>query len=229
LNRLDLTKCRYTNKEYTYVFEFVGPHNKVVRNYNEVDLYLLTAINNAYLTECEPATVDVIAKLFNVKRPSSVEVRSPEQLLAYLAERGAADPTFEGVVARDQNGHRLKFKTKEYLLLHRAKGNNGENLFNPKHIIPVILQGEGREVLTYFPEAEQRWREISSWMDAQLAQLKDIYDQAKELEAQKDFAQFILPRTKFASILFTARKTGRSVEEVWRQSENLIVKVYCRE
>lgn len=207
---------------YTYVFELVGPHNKIVRDYKQNDVYLLTIMNNLQLQELTPKEVDGLARYFNCKRPTVYTFSLADDIIKHLAE--LKDATFEGVVARDINGLRLKIKSPTYLALHRMRGNNGDGLYNPKNIIPVLLANEQEEVYTYYPEVKSKWEEWKLRLDEEFATLCKVWLEAQGIVSQKDFAQYILPRTQFASLLFTARKTEKGLGELWRQSAELIIK-----
>src|SRR6185503_11590767 len=61
------TKLSSLDKNCTYVFEIVSPHNKVVREYGKNDLYLLSVFN--YEWEISSEYVDKHARKIGVQRP----------------------------------------------------------------------------------------------------------------------------------------------------------------
>ncbi len=54
---------------------------------------------------------------------------------------------------------------------------------------------------------------------------KAAFDEFSPLTLQRDFAIMIQSRTKLSGICFTARKTGKSFDEVWRSSADLLIKM----
>jgi hypothetical protein len=126
------------------------------------------------------------------------------------------DATFEGVVCRDNTNMRIKVKNARYISLHTLKGNN--NIFLNKNLVPFVLAGEGSELLTYFPEVRQKYERIETIINNAKSELVRIWDEAKYIENQKDFAQFILPKTRLSSILFEARKLKKHPLDVWKES-----------
>lgn len=212
---------------YTYVCEFVSPWNKIVRRYDQPALYLLTAFSG--VREATLEQVDVLARQANFLRPILYEFHSIEEIQAFLQEQGANDPTFEGVVMRDCHGHRWKVKSATYLGLHRLKGE-GDNLFNPKHLLPFVMSGEQDELLVYFPEVKQAFFQLKSEVQTMYGQMLEEWLDHKDIVEQKDFALAIKDSTKFASVLFTVRKKygagakAADIRREWREADDQILK-----
>ena len=61
-------------------------------------------------------------------------------------------------------------------------------------------------------------------METEFHSLRCTYEQYGHLENQKDFALAIRDKVRMTGILFSARKTGRTVREVWIESGDLIYK-----
>lgn len=206
--------------DVSYVCEFCSPWNKVVRTYTEPKLYLLTCFRG----EREVPFLDVDQMLTpHFSRPDLFSFQNIEQVQTFLNGQGEQDPTFEGVVIRDRHGQRWKIKSATYLGLHRLRGE-GDNLYNPKNIIPFVLAGESSELLTYFPEVEETFNEIKAKVGSAYTQMMEVWEAAKDIPVQKDFALAILKKTPFTGILFNARKTGADPKKLWREAADLIVK-----
>lgn len=211
--------------EVTYVCEFCSPWNKVVRRYTEPVMYLLTAFRG--LTEVSNAEADVLAGSCFL-RPVLYEFHSIEEIQKFLQEQESKDPTFEGVVIKDKNGNRWKVKSATYLGFHRLKGE-GNNLFNPKYLLPFILSGEDDELLTYFDEVRGTYFEYKSKVSGAYSHLLETWADHKDIAQQKDFA-LAVQGEKFSSILFSLRKKYGSeqksshVRDEWRNSEAAILK-----
>ena len=206
--------------ENSYVFEFCSRWNKVVRDYPEPTLFLLSAFHNKTGHEKSEVLCDRWAEMLGVKRPVRFSLSSLSEVAKFVNEQEA---TFEGCVLRDRNGLRLKVKNKSYVALHQLKGNG--NLFMTKNLVPLILKNEHHEVLAAFPEAAEKLVELNAQMGGDLARAQMAWDIAKQAKTQKDFALLV---NKYAgplkSILFEARKHNLEPYQVWRKSESVILK-----
>lgn len=213
--------------KHTYVCEFVSPWNKIVRRYDEPAMYLLTAFSG--LREATLEQVDLLARKARFLRPTVYQFHSVEEIQAFLQEQATNDPTFEGVVMRDCHGHRWKIKSSKYIALHHLKGE-GDNLFNPKHLLPFVMDGEQDELLIYYPEVSEAFFKLKSEVQSMYAQMLEEWLDHKDISEQKDFALAIKDRTKFASVLFTVRKkygAGAKASDIrreWREADDQILK-----
>ncbi len=222
-NCINSEKINSLPKTHTFVFEYCSIYNKVVRHYSEPALYLLTAFHNKSGTEASEVLCDNWAKSLGVKRPERFVVNTVESLINFIESH--PEPTFEGCVIRDKNGTRIKIKNPRYVALHRLKGNG--NLFLYKNIIPLVMSGEDSEILLHFPEAAAKVFNVIEVLSGLKARLKSVWQASKGIESQKDFALYVnkyLP--KLSSILFTARKTGKDIEELWKESEDKFEKLF---
>lgn len=213
---------------YTYVFELCTPFNKVIRVYPEPCVFLLSAFDNRDLHEVHVSTADYVASHLRVRRPEHHHFTSMDDIASFLEEREATDKTFEGIVIRDDANERYKIKSKTYLALHHLFDNG--NLFNPKRLVPLVLAGECEEVLAYLPEIKPQLASVQAKLDAEFAGLQSLWRETRAIESQKEFAQAIVPRTRFSSLLFKLRKqcgdqpAEDGLASAWRKSADLIVK-----
>lgn len=193
----------WLDKNYSYVFELVSPYNKVVRNYTTPSLFLLTVVHTESGKERILEEQDAIAQLLNVQRPN-IHVMPPSEtwyteLAKFLEEH--PDKTFEGFVVCDNNGCRLKIKNKNYLILHRMRGN-GEDIFHPKNLIPFILKDEGEEseLFTYFNEVRPYYYKYKKWLEKEFRKIDLLWTQVENIKSQKDFA-FAIAKSEWTSTL----------------------------
>jgi hypothetical protein len=192
-----------------------------VRNYSEPAAYLLTIFEGEY--EYSQSFSDDFADYLGCKRPETYNFKSIDEVISFLQEKSKVDATFEGVVLCDAQRHRWKVKNPLYLSLHHLKGN--DNLYNPKYLLPHILAGNTEEILTYFSELEPQIIEMKTALDMAYINLLELWDQTKDIASQKEFALQVVPKTKFSSLLFQARKLNKPLEQLWLESEDLILKV----
>lgn len=193
----------------TYIAEFCSPWNKIVRRYEKPVMYLLAAFDGE--KELHWSEVDLLTEGY-FKRPQRFEFNSIDEIQNYLAQQSANDPTFEGVVIRDHKGNRWKIKSATYLGLHKLRGE-GDNLFNPKHLLPFVLAGEEDELLTYYPEVTEAYYKLKCEVQQHYIGLLEAWGDHKDIQEQKDFALAIKDRTPFASVLFTVRKKQGSQQK----------------
>ena len=209
----------------TYVCEFCSPWNKIVRTYNTAQMYLLTAFDG--LNELSWDRVDELADQQLFKRPLRYEFHSIEEVQGFLQEQEEKDPTFEGVVIRDAENRRWKIKSATYLGLHRLRGE-GDNMYNPKHLLPFVLAGEEAELLTYFPECADKFYRLKCEVLEKYADLVEVWADHWRIEEQKDFALAIQGKTPFTGILFNLRKAHKEqraehLRKIWRESDRMIL------
>jgi hypothetical protein len=215
--------------DLTYVCEFVSPWNKVVRSYKEPRLILLSAFRGE--VELGWHELDAHAEKLSVPfaRPTRYEFKNIDEIIAFLNKQGTDDPTYEGVVIRDDAGRRWKIKSSTYLSLHKMRGE-GDNLFNPKYLVPWALAGEGAELLVYFPEVTEKFNEVKGKVDEAFKNLERVWKENWKIEGQKEFALAIVKQTGFSNILFDMRKEFGSeqkleqLKEKWRNAESVIIK-----
>jgi hypothetical protein len=206
----------------TYLFEFCSPFNHIVRRYETPCLYLLTAFDNRNGSEWSEVGLDVVAGHLGVLRPHRFSFSRLEDVARFLGEQ--ADPTFEGCVLRDKNGMRLKVKNARYVALHHLKGNG--NLFLTKNLLPLILKGETSEVLSHFPEAAERLFDLTEKVGGLKARMNAVWEAARGLAGQKEFAQVVTKNTRLSGILFEARKRGVDPDVVWQErAEDMLLKL----
>jgi len=189
------------------IFELCTVHNKVVRSYPEPKLVLLGITIHG--VEMDPMEVDAFAFTWDISRPEKFLCGSIEAVQELIGEKSANDPTWEGLVLRDANGMRLKVKSATYVALHHMRGE-GDNLFNPKYIIPFILKGECEEVLTYFPEIEEKLNEVGEAVGALWLELSQYFSKvgSQGITDQKEFA-LAVKDCRLSSILFRLKKENR--------------------
>jgi hypothetical protein len=215
-------KLHLLDPQVCYVFEMCSQWNKVVRSYPQPTLFLLAMFypdgRELWRADVEEAAADL-----GVQCPQTFTFRDVTEIVSHL-NRDDLDATFEGFVLRDDGGMRLKIKNARYVALHTLKGNDG-NLFMTKNLLPFVLKGERDELLAYFPEVKDRYEEVDGKVRCLREEMMTAWESAKGIESQKDFALTIIPRTKLSSVLFEARRKGVTPDDLWREKEDLLLKV----
>ncbi len=198
----------------TYVCEFCSLWNKVVKEYKKPCIYQLTAF--AGEEEVGPQDVPCFRSI------EQYPLRTAQEVIDYVNSQ--PDATWEGCVVKDDANRRWKIKNKRYLAYHKMKGNNGDALYNPKTLLPFILEGEGGELLATYPEVTDCFNSYKSKVDRAYGELESLWSAYKDVESQKDFALSIQGKTPFTGVLFNVRKHGTALKEEWRNSADRILK-----
>lgn len=223
------------DEAYCYVCEFCSPYNKVVRSYSAPQMFLLSAFCEH--EELSPELADILAResLVKLHRPAVHHFKSIEEIQAFLTAQSEADPTFEGIVIRDRANRRWKVKNPTYLALHKLKGE-GDNLYHPKHLLPFVLKNDEDELLTYFPEVEEAFRDCQAKVAISYESLRSVWLEHWQIESQKDFALAIIGKTPFTGLLFDVRKrhgkaqTEADLQAAWSGAADVILKnIFPRE
>jgi RNA ligase len=136
---------------YTPTFEFCSRKNRVVLDYPE-DRLVLTAMRHlyygAYVTyntmrsNARHFIIPVIAA-FRMMNSNSIE-----PIVSHIRQKTGQ----EGVVLRYDNGHMLKIKCDEYVLIHKAK----DSMTHEKNILEIIVTGKLDDLLAVLPPDDKK-------------------------------------------------------------------------
>lgn len=144
----------HANPNLCYTFELVSPYNKVVIDYPETKIYLLSIRDMRTLEELSLSQVEEYAARFDFTIPQRYDLNNEDdyrQLVAAMPEG------HEGIVVRDVAGNRVKIKTLLYFQMHKAK-NNG--VITLERIVDLIRANDHHEFLSYFPEYEDTFTKV---------------------------------------------------------------------
>jgi len=179
-----------------YTFELVSPYNKVVIDYPETKVYLLSIRNMNTLVEHPLDEVEEFAARFGFTVPERYDLNNEADYRKIVEQMPEGH---EGIVVRDVNGERVKIKTLLYFEMHRAK-NNG--VITLERIVDLIRANDHYEFLSYFREYQPIFDDVKRQIDHSEIVLekvrqdvagwknnnKDVYEQDARM-ARKWFAQ----------------------------------------
>lgn len=222
----NLQDIQHPDVGMTFIFELCSGYNKVVRQYKSSSAYLIGGYNHGHDLDFHWSMYYL--SRYGVKLPKRYAFDSPDAVANFLQRQSSEDPTFEGVVIKDYQGIRFKCKTSTYVALHHLKGNNGDG-FTLRNLVPLVLAGEEAEAIAVFPEAAEVVEGIQQRVWSEWGGLYNAWEECKGIEGQKEFALAIVPRTKFAPLLFHLRKHGGDLRELWLSSADAIIKVLEKE
>lgn len=205
--RLDFDKL---DKGNTYMFELVSPYNKVVVNYQDIEIYHIGTRNNKTFEELN---VEI-----GIKKPKQYPLHSLEDCI-----KSASELTFneEGYVVVDRHWNRVKVKSPAYVAVHHLKGNDELNI---KSVIELIKENEIEEFLSYFPEYTKAINLIRKKIDDIIFSLEQgvLEVSKKNYKSQKDFAIDVKDRP-FSAFYFAWKKNGVNPKEwVWNTDSKKI-------
>jgi len=151
-------------KGYTYLYEEIGSHNRIVVKYNTKELILLAVINTETLEEINHISEAKRLRI-NYAKPVDKPLNELVELLPSL------NGNEEGFVVRYSNGLRVKMKGTEYARLHRliTKISN-------KSVWDLLMNNQPfDELLEKVPDEFFNWVKKTK---------KDLEDKYKELESK---------------------------------------------
>ena len=168
-------------KNYTYVFELASMHNRVVKTYEQPELYLLTVVNvaNNNYPELPQQQREDFAKQIGVKTPYAVSVEDIDKMVAKANDLPVGD---EGFVIVDKNNNRIKIKSKTYLELHKTVNNGKPNIWR------LLLSGDLQEFLKYFPAYKEDAKSYVEIYNETLALLETLWSETQGIKDRKEFA-----------------------------------------
>lgn len=211
----------------SYSFELCSRYNKVVRDYSQPSLFLLSAFDKEvempfdefYDNFSYSSGVNKITGLYPIGRHSFSSI---EDVQSFVEGMESKDPTYEGCVIRDYRGMRFKLKSSKYVAIHRLH-NNGY-LSRHKDIAKIVFDGEHEEVLSYYPELGRVCEEVVTILNNEKNNLRKYLPSPGI--SKKEFALDILSRDdiKCHSVLFTVNNTGCSFDEAWNGAKDTIIK-----
>lgn len=133
------------NKNYTYMFELVGPYNRVVIPYKETKLYFLGLRNEDGMVKPFHQCPAIVTKMrtYGVDTPKVYHLRSLEQCIEATQELPWDE---EGYVVDDIKGNRVKIKSPAYVTAHYVRTTRA---ITERVLIQIILSNEIEEFLIY--------------------------------------------------------------------------------
>lgn len=187
----------------TFIFELTSPENRIVTRYEKPEMVLIGIKINTQSTE-ELILLDHWSKWLASKglknRPAKTYNFSSEESIKEAVKN--LPNLEEGYVCYDPlSSKRVKIKSPAYLAVHKLRG---DSIPTPKRIMALVLTREEEEYLAYFPEERQRFQPYIDSLNNLENDIKQVWEDNKEVKNQKEFALEI-KHLPYASSLFQAR------------------------
>ena len=167
--------------DFTYMFELVSPHNKVVIPYDKTKLYFLGFRDTKTGEEFMPED-SIVADLFDI--PERLSLAAPSlDAVREIAEK--LPWSEEGYVVCDGMFNRIKVKSPAYVAAHYLVTGHVNSI---PRLIDIILSGEEEEFLTYGAEYEDEITELKNLMATFMIEAMDLAEKYKNLPSVKEVA-----------------------------------------
>jgi hypothetical protein len=203
----DYGKVNYIDKSLTLIFELVSPLNRIVKLYENNDIYLTGVRNKVTGREFNLNELQIFAKELNFKLPKIYKFNNKEEIFKSLEE---IDPFDEGFVfVNYENNHRLKIKNPSYMAIAHLRDNG---FISPKRISLLVWANDTDEYLNSFPEDREFFDPYIYAFNKMKTEVYESYNKYKHLTDRKEFALTIkdLPIKHF---LFSF-KNGKTFEDI---------------
>ena len=207
------------DQNYCYIFEMVGPKNRVVIEYDSPKLYGLGQRNMKTMEEEEYSAH--WGKWSNIWLPQRFTLHNFDEVIK-VAEALTRDE--EGFVVNDRFFHRVKIKSPEYLMAARLR-NNG--VITKKRIVEMFLNETTDDFLAYCPQYREMVNEVKTEI---LLMTFEIIDEERGLlfdTDKKSFAESVKDK-KYKHFFFAKYKNPELTPIDWMKTlwmDNLMEKL----
>ena len=218
--------CSYLNPNFTYVFEFVSPENRVVKSYgSDYHLYFLACFDNRTgkeergQEEIGNTVIELLGEFDNIRHPKVYSLKNYSEIVDFMSSLDTMDEGF--VVYDKKSGIRVKIKNPSYLAIASKRMNGG---LTENAIIDMVYANETAEYLTYFHED---FHLIEPYMEAYERMMNLIHKvwndvrfmDTSDAEGRKMYASRV-KEYPFSGLLFSM-KDGKEMKDILaRMSDN---------
>ena len=195
------------SKDWTFIFEFVSPYNRIVTPYTEDQLVFIGARKRTgeWMTKEDLVQYIQYFDSSNIRLPEFFE--KPKSITEVVAKANELLNLKEGFVLWDPiSNKRIKVKSDKYVIAHTIRGETSTP--TTKNIFRLIFTGEADEFLSYFPEYENDFLHARDNIFRFEYDITKSYYQFKAIDDQKAFA-LAVKSVPFSFILFTARRDDK--------------------
>jgi len=196
---------------YTLCFELCTPYNQVVAYHESPKAFLLSAFHGV-----EEVHYDFLTYLDYDFAQVFYEFSNVEEILTFINKEGKKNPTFEGLVLRDDNNERIKVKSEDYLRLHRLS-NNG-HVADFENILDAVLEFETAEIVSVFSSLRPKVTLVEDYVYREIGQLQQIWEEYKNIKSRKEFANAV-KSLSFSFLLFAALDSGINPSQLFYKKE----------
>lgn len=165
------------NKDITYCFELTSPINRIVVDYKEFKITLLSARSKTTGKEINIKDIDI-----GIPHVHAYEFMNINDLINWVSTKNPLE--HEGVVVRDSNFNRIKVKNASYVAFNRARDILGTS---ERNCLELVLQGKEDDVIPALPtEIVDRILKIKSGLIKVINKYDSLFKEIKILSDQKE-------------------------------------------
>lgn len=206
--------------KYCFSFELQTIFNQLVVQVKEDNLVLICTRNLQANDGIEEDPKEVIRKFgLNWNVIDSKPLTSIDEIIKSVDKFNCLEN--EGVVLRDEQFKRLKIKNKTYVSLSLI-GQKIQDSQSDAAFIEIVRNGECDEIAAVFPKFKDRIYDLKVKYDNLVKLFEIKWDQYKDIEHQKDFAQSVSKLPFKGSPLFALR--SRKTESIKDFLKNMSIK-----
>ena len=182
------------DQDYCFCFELMTPYNRVVVRHQANQLVLHGVRNCVTHQEADPK---FWAERYGWSCVNTVDLNNWD---AILAAAQTLDPqAAEGYIVCDAAFSRVKVKSPQYVALCHLRDS-----FTPRRLMEVVVQNEGDEFLTYFPEWREQYEQMQVAYRDLIEAIETDFQTHRHIPSQKDFAA-VVRSLPYSGILFALR------------------------
>jgi len=164
------------NQNYMYSFVIQHPRNRIVKPVVEKRLYLVEIyeIDGLNVKSKNDKMEDLVKDLANLKLPKRLPVKSGEELNQCKETCASMNTKYStvGVIIKDKEGNRYKFRNPNYEHVRRLRGNQPKLQYQ---YLALRQEGKIAEYLKYYPEQKRVFNEYRNLMHDYTNQLFENY------------------------------------------------------
>lgn len=207
------------DRKITYVCEFCSPWNRVVITHKNPLMYLITCFEGE--SEIGPQKNSVFQEI------EIYPLKNVDDITKFVNKHSG--DVFEGIIVKDKNLRRWKFKNPDYVLRHRIMSYPG-NLFLPKYLVPCILANDD-ELCVCAPEIVDCYNSYKKKIEDAYLELEQFWEKTHKIENQKEFGLAAYRKTPFYGVLFDIRRklgtnqTVKDLKDAWSKNADGILKI----
>ena len=206
------------NTEYTYIFEYIGPSNRIVTRYEKEEM-VLTGIRGCAGEWCGLGEMSEVSQFMghhgrlNVRMAHTYDLSNFDDIVKAAQEL----PTLtEGYVCFDPiSGKRVKVKNPSYVAIHGLRENGALSM---KRVYTLVLMNEQAEYLSYFPEDSDAFAPAIESVTRFIRQLEVGWESVSLVTDQKQFA-LLVKDMHGSGCFFEAKKKGTTPMHVFNEME----------
>jgi RNA ligase len=213
----ELYSYEYLSSHYVYLFELIGPSNRIVVEYPEDNLVLLAINDRSDWSE---------RNIYTDASNNFVKVKIFDGVNDFSTLKNVIPNDKEGFVVKFKNGFRMKIKGEEYVRLHRLITG-----FSNVNVWEYLKDGKDfNELLVNIPDEFDSWfKETKSSLNYSFYSLNNEvgklfdyymygkYNDQEPVTDRKVFAGWVLKQKKWMwSILFNMFDGKKYDDIIWR-------------